>query len=88
MIDYKTSDWSDIDGRPLEEQVKPEVLITNWDDDIGKYERTIIEPYLCSDDELGLNGQENSRFYPLNADDLKIVEKAKNFFYCFDHKTV
>ena len=56
MIDYKTSDWSDIDGRPLEEQVKPEVLITNWDDDIGKYERTIIEPYLCSEDELGLNG--------------------------------
>ena len=43
-----------------------------------------IESHKCTEEELGLNGSDNAKFYPLNQDSQQVVGKAKNFLYCFD----
>ena len=40
--------------------------------------------YKCSEDDLGLNGNEKSKFYPINQDDESRFSDMRDLFYCFD----
>ena len=40
--------------------------------------------YKCTEDDLGLNGSEKSKFYPINEEEEIILDELKDLFYCFD----
>ena len=46
--------------------------------------KVLIDSHKCTEEELGLNGSDNAKFYPLDQDSSKVIRKAKNLLYCFD----
>ena len=47
-----------------------------------------IEVHACTEAELGLTEDSNSKFFKFPPDELKSIKKYKEHYYCLDHSEV
>ena len=47
-----------------------------------------IEVHACTEAELGLTEDSNSKFFKFPPDELKSIEKYVEHYYCLDHSEV
>ena len=67
IIDSGTADFSDVAGRELHEYLLVEAILHTFDYRNGETNTSTISlnPHICTEDELGFNGSENSNFFKL-----------------------
>ena len=71
VIDYGSDDFTDVKGRNLTDYLYPnvELIELNEEDQENPNPEPInMEYHICTDAELGLDGEGNSKFYPILED--------------------
>ena len=63
-------------------------MLIYYDVDTATFNNIPLEHHKCTEQELGLKSNKDSKFFPLHEEDLIFMEKAKDFFYCFDHSQI
>jgi len=83
VIDYRTDDGSDPNGRPLSDFFEVEV-VTAYENGPDTYEETQSPTHPCTEEELGLKNPSDSKFYKASDSALKELQGFWTQFLCLD----